>query len=66
VRPSLAIAAATFVLSALLIGLGVRARPAAAAPGSARSSPLDRMRDGFRLVFDGFRLVFGDRALRTC
>jgi Major Facilitator Superfamily len=58
VRPSLAIDAATFMLSALLIGLGVRARPAAAAPGSARSSPLARMRDGFRLVF-------GDQALRT-
>ena len=58
VRPSLAIDAATFMLSALLIGLGVRARPAAAAPESARSSPLARMRDGFRLVF-------GDQALRT-
>ena len=57
VRPSLAIDAATFLLSALLIGLGVRARPAAA-PESARSSPLARMRDGFRLVF-------GDQALRT-
>jgi len=58
VRPALAIDAATFVLSGLLIGLGTRARPAAARPDTVRSSPLARMRDGFRLLF-------GDRALRT-
>ena len=67
VRPSLGIDAVTFVLSALLVGLGTRARPAAAQsesaqqesarPESARSSPLARMRDGFRLVF-------GHQALR--
>jgi MFS family permease len=58
VRSSLAIDAATFVLSGLLVGLGIRARPAAARPESARPSALARMRDGFRLVF-------GDQALST-
>jgi MFS family permease len=58
VRSSLAIDAATFVVSGLLIGLGIRARPAAARPETAQPSPLARMRDGFRLVF-------GDRALST-
>jgi MFS family permease len=53
---SLAIDAATFVLSGLLIGLGTRSRPAAAKPDMVQ--PLARMADGFRLVF-------GDRALRT-
>ena len=58
VRPSLAIDAATFVLSALFSGLGVRARPAATPAESVRPSPLARMRDGFRLVF-------GDAELST-
>jgi MFS family permease len=58
VRRSLAVDAATFVLSGLLIALGTRARPAAAQPESAQASPLARMRDGFRLVF-------GDQALST-
>jgi len=58
VRSSLAIDAFTFVLSALFIGLGLRARPAAANLESVRPSPLARMRDGFRLVF-------GDQALST-
>ena len=63
VRRSLAIDAVTFVLSALIIGLGLQARPAAAppkttGPESVRPSPLARMRDGFRLVF-------GDQALST-
>jgi MFS family permease len=58
VRFSLALDAATFVLSALLIGLGIRARPAAARPEPGQQSPLARMRDGFRLVF-------ADPALRT-
>jgi len=48
VRRSLAIDAVTFVLSALLIGLGIRARPAAAGPGPARLAPLARIRDGVR------------------
>src|ERR1700733_3652672 len=40
VRPALAIDAATFVLSGLLIGLGIRARPAAARPGTGQPSAL--------------------------
>ena len=58
VRPALAIDAATFVLSGLLIGVGIRARPAAARPGTGQPSPLARMAGGFKLVF-------GDPALRT-
>ena len=50
--------AATFAVSGLLIGLGTRARPAAAKPEADPLSPLARMAGGFRLVF-------GDRALRT-
>jgi hypothetical protein len=56
VRPALAIDAATFVLSGLLIGFGTRARPAAAGPGTA--SPWARTRDGCRQLF-------GDQGLRT-
>jgi MFS family permease len=56
VGPSLVIDSVTFVVSGLLIGLGVRARPAAA-PQTARPSALARTREGFRLVF-------GHRALR--
>jgi MFS family permease len=55
---SLAIDSATFVLSGLLVRLGLRARPPAARPESARPSAVARMRDGFRLVF-------GDQALST-
>jgi MFS family permease len=58
VRRSLVVDAVTFVLSGLFIGLGTRARPAAAEPESVQPSPLARMRDGFRLVF-------GDQALRS-
>lgn len=58
VRSSLVIDTITFLLSALLIGLGTRARPAAARPEAVRSSPLARMAEGMRLVF-------GDPALRT-
>jgi len=57
VGPSLVIDSATFVLSGLLIGLGIRARPPAAAPETARASSLARIRDGFHLVF-------GNQALR--
>ena len=57
VRPALIIDAATFVLSGLFIGLGIRARPAAR-PEAAQSPPLVRMREGFGLLF-------GDRAMRT-
>jgi MFS family permease len=58
VRPALVIDAATFVVSAAFIGLGVRSRPAAARPEGTESSALARMRDGFQLLF-------GDQALRT-
>jgi MFS family permease len=58
VRSSLAIDAVTFVLSGLLVGLGLHARQAPARPESAGPGPLARMRDGFRLVF-------GDRELST-
>ena len=57
VRPALAIDAATFVLSGLLIALGTHARPAALTDGG-QESPWARMRGGIRLVF-------GDPALRT-
>ena len=57
VRPALVIDALTFVASGLFVGLGTRARPAAARPETVQS-PLARMRDGFRLLF-------GDKALRT-
>jgi MFS family permease len=58
VRQSLAIDAATFVISALLIGLGIRARPAASRPQTVQPSALARMAGGFKLVF-------ADPALRT-
>ena len=58
VRPALLIDAVTFVVSALLIGLGTRARPAAARPETVQPSALARMRGGFGLLF-------GDQALRT-
>jgi MFS family permease len=58
VRPSLLIDTATFVASGLLIGLGTRARPAAAGPDAGQGSPLAR-------AAAGLRLVFGDPALRT-
>ncbi len=55
---SWAIDAVTFVISGLLIGLGIRARSAAARMGTGQPSPLARM-------VGGFKLVFGDPALRT-
>ena len=58
VRPALLIDAATFVLSGLLVGLGTRARPAAARLETVQPSPLARM-------VGGMRLVFGNPALRT-
>ena len=57
VRPSLVIDVATFALSALLVGLGTRHRPAAARPDTVQPSPLARLRAGFGVVF-------GNRALR--
>jgi MFS family permease len=58
VRPSLAIDAVTFVLSGLLIAVGIRARPAVARPETGQPSALARM-------VGGFKLIFGDPALRT-
>ena len=58
VRPALVIDVATFAVSALFIGFGVRSRPAAASAESVKPSPLARMRGGFGLLF-------GDQALRT-
>jgi len=58
VRRSLAIDAATFVLSGVLIALGTRARPPAARPETVQPSPWARTRAGFHLVF-------GDPVLRT-
>ena len=58
VRPSLAVDSATFVLSGLLIALGIRARPAAARPETVQPSALAR-------AGAGLRLVFSDPALRT-
>jgi MFS family permease len=58
VRPSLIVDAATFAISGLLIGLGTRARPAAAKPEADPLSPVAR-------IVGGFRLVFGDQSLRT-
>jgi len=55
VRPALGGDAATFVLSALFIRLGIRARAAA-----AESSP-----NALCQLAGGVRLVFGDKALRT-
>ena len=57
VRSSLAIDAATFVLSGLLIGLGIRARPAVARPETGQPSALARMVAGFKLVF-GWLVAF--------
>ena len=57
VRSSLVIDAGTFALSGLLIGLGIRARPAVR-PDSVRPSPLAQLREGLQLVF-------GDQARRT-
>ena len=65
VCPSLAIDSATFVLSGLLIGLGTRARPAAARPETVQASPWARLASPWARLRDGFRLVFRDRALRT-
>jgi MFS family permease len=58
VRPSLLVDSVTFAASALLIGFGTRARPAAARPDCGPGSPLAR-------AAAGLRLVFGDPALRT-
>jgi predicted MFS family arabinose efflux permease len=56
-RPALGADAATFIASALIIQLGVHARPAPAS-AEGRPSPLGQLAEGVRLVF-------GDPALRT-
>jgi MFS family permease len=56
-RPALLVDAATFVVSGLLLRLGLSARAAAASSETAGGSSLARMRGGFRLVF-------GNQALR--
>jgi predicted MFS family arabinose efflux permease len=56
-RPALGADAATFIASALIIQLGVRARPA---PASAEGGP-----NPLGQLAEGVRLVFGDPALRT-
>jgi hypothetical protein len=53
---TLAIDAGTFGLSALIIGFGVRLRPAPARDGAGRSSLWSASTDGIRLVF-GSRLL---------
>lgn len=58
VRTALLVDAATFGISAALVRLWVRQRPAAADVTAARPSPLADMSAGMRLVF-------GDRWLRT-
>ncbi|MGH3191240.1 MAG: MFS transporter, partial [Streptosporangiaceae bacterium] len=56
-RPALALDAATFLVSAAVIRLGVAARPAA---GAASRLPVAAR------VTSGLALVFADRRLRTC
>jgi MFS family permease len=57
VRLSLVTDVATFILSALFIGLGTRRRPPAARPETGQLSPLARLRAGLHVVF-------GNQALR--
>jgi len=54
---TLAIDAGTFVLSALIIGFGVRPRPAPARDGAERTSLWSASADGIRLVFGGRLLL---------
>ena len=63
-RPALAVDAATFALSAVIIGFGVRSRPpiaqrnpGAAADGPAGSAPTRRWSDGARAVFGNRQLL---------
>jgi MFS family permease len=55
-RPALGVDAATFVVSAVLLRVGVRARPAAASRSEKKNALLQ--------LGAGVRVVFGDRALR--
>jgi MFS family permease len=66
VRTSLLADAATFILSALITRLWVRARPAAqSAPRPGRLSPSGVMTGSLSGVMTGVRLVFADPRLRT-
>jgi hypothetical protein len=56
---SLGIDAVTFGLSALILLIGVRSRPAPGRPGAARASL-------WSVPADGVRIVFGSRLLLTC
>lgn len=56
-RPALAIDAVTFALSAVVIGLGTKRRPAAEVKPDAPGALAE--------IRDGISLVFGDQALRT-
>jgi MFS family permease len=65
-RTSLAVDAATFGASALLIGFAVHARPAAVGAGPSADSSADRVpRRTLAHAVAGVRLVFGNRLLRT-
>jgi MFS family permease len=65
-RTSLAVDAATFGASALLIGFAVHARPAAVGAGPSADSGADRVpRRTLAHAVAGVRLVFGNRLLRT-
>ena len=55
---ALSLDAGSFAVSALLVQLGVRRRPAAARPGAGSGSPLGE-------IMAGIRLVFGRGVLRT-
>jgi MFS family permease len=60
-RAALVADAATFVLSALLVRYGVRARPAAGAPPERGGGAASRVAE----AMTGARLVFGDSRLRA-
>lgn len=70
-RQSLLLDAATFLVSALLVRLGVRARPAPArhagedeAAGAGDGAGSERLSVWMHRLSDGVRVVFGDRRLR--
>jgi predicted MFS family arabinose efflux permease len=61
-RAGLALDAATFAVSAVLIMAGVKARPAAVTDPAAQHGAGQGLLSG---LFSGLRLIFGDRRLRT-
>jgi Major Facilitator Superfamily len=64
-RPALGADAATFVVSALVLRLGVRARAAATAAAAAAAGENAPKPSALFQLRAGFSLVFGDKALRT-